>query len=534
MDKYTALKMIIPNGKFRNIQEPTIDAIIDNNKVLCLMPTGSGKSLIYQVAGICKGKTVLVISPLIALMNQQHNTLIKLGFSSVNFSGLNYKKQFNTLTNMAKNKMPMFIFSSPERISNDGYLEYVLSQKREEIGLVVIDEVHCISQWGNGFRPAYRNIPTFLNTVFGNNGWPSILCLTATLNNNEQKQIIKDFNITKTLLSKNLWRDELKLDIENLGSGKVKSKDEALGEILKTHNGEKILVFVHRKYGKKGTTRSLFKKFSGEYENAAYFDSDISDKEKERVLEGFNNGNINIVFATSAFGMGVDISDIRVVINYLISENVEQYYQEVGRAGRDGKKAYGYLLYTTQSKNGRKNLLRSSLCTEKNIRDEFECRKIKEGETFNSISYDSMTEEQRIAFSLLVDYGVIRIIAKGMQSLKCLSYNNDTGKAFLDEMNCFSKTSFTKIISKKSGKSISKISAEVWEMCAKGNLKIVSSPSKAVFYSAVSELDESILEKILQDQEKKKELRIQQFDNFVDGIEAEMSAEELIRKALDI
>ena len=127
---------------FHDVQEPTIDALIDGEKVLCLMPTGGGKSLIYQVAGLSLEKATLVISPLVALMSQQCKQLTGLGLQSVNFAGMDYRKQFRTITDMANGVLPKFIFTSPERISNDGYLEYMLSLRKDDIGLVVVDEVH--------------------------------------------------------------------------------------------------------------------------------------------------------------------------------------------------------------------------------------------------------------------------------------------------------------------------------------------------------------------------------------------------------
>ena len=174
------------------MQEPAIDALIADEKVLCLMPTGGGKSLIYQVAGLTIGKATIVISPLVALMSQQCREMTSYGLSSVNFSGMDYRKQFKTITDMATGILPKFIFVSPERISNDGYLEYVFSLRKEDIGLVVVDEVHCVSQWGEGFRPAYRNIPLFLDRIFGSN-WPRLLCLTATLNDEQQNQIQNEY-----------------------------------------------------------------------------------------------------------------------------------------------------------------------------------------------------------------------------------------------------------------------------------------------------------------------------------------------------
>lgn len=201
---------------------------------------------------------------------------------------------------------------------SDGYLEYALNKRRDDIGLVVVDEAHCISQWGDGFRPAYRNIPDFLDRIFGRDGWPATLCLTATLNEEQQQQVIKDFHISNVVKGENLWRKNLYLEILNLKDGKEDTKDEELERIIEKHRGEKILVFAHRVYGKHPTTRTLYDKYKDVYEGVAYFDSKADDKYKAYVLEGFKNGDIKIVFATSAFGMGVDIPDIRVVVNYLI------------------------------------------------------------------------------------------------------------------------------------------------------------------------------------------------------------------------
>ena len=518
---------------FREVQEPTIDALIDGNNVLCLMPTGGGKSLIYQIAGLALEKTTLVVSPLVALMSQQCEQLAGKGIPAINFSGMDYRKQFRVITEMAHSRLPRFIFTSPERISNDGYLEFVLKLRNEEIGLVVVDEVHCVSQWGEGFRPAYRNIPLALTRIFGEQ-WPRVLCLTATLNDKQQAQIKKEFHITKLIKGEKLWRENLHLEIINLKDGKEETKDSELEKIIEKHPGVKILVFAHRKYGNKGTTRTLSEKYKDVYEGVAYFDSDMNDPDKAAVMQGFIDGSVKIVFATSAFGMGVDIEDIRVVVNYLISETVEQYYQEVGRGGRDGKPAYGYLLYTNQSKRGRRNLLNSTLCTEKNIRDEWDARKLTPGQSFNHVDYESMNDEQKTAFALLVDYEVISVVAKGVQSLKCFEAVTLEGKAFLDSLAGFSKTGLVSIVSKKSGKNINTLTLDIWSHCVNGDIRVKSAPSKAIFYTVKKDLTDEIVEQILSDQAAKKELRVQAFEQFTQGIESGKTAEQLVKEALDI
>lgn len=532
MDKYKALKFF-GKDSFRGKQEEAIDAILTGERVLCLMPTGEGKSLIYQIAGLCLNKTVIIISPLIALMKQQKLELETQGLDCLFMSELDYKKQFKALTQIAQGVLPKFIFISPERAINDGYLEFVLNLVSDKIGLVTLDEAHCISQWGDGFRPAYRSIPDFLNRVFGN-AWPRILCLTATLNEGDQKQIEHDFGITKTLKSPNLLRTNLNLKLINLGSGKEDSKDKSLKKIFDSHKGEKILVFVHRKYGKKGTTRTLSKKFSQEYTDCDYFDADISDSEKDRILEGFKTGNIKIVFATSAFGMGVDIPDIRVVVHYLIPESIEEYYQEVGRAGRDQAPAFGYLLYTQQSRNGRKRLIESSLCSEKNLRDEFEDRKLKPGNAFRSIKYEDLTEERRIALSLLIDYGVFEIVAKGVQSVQCFKATKPKGEQFLSGINNVTPTGLTTVVSKQQGISINALTSDIWRACSNEELTLQSSPSKCIFYTIKKELDDDIISRIMTDQQEKKESRMKAFAYFAEAIESGKDVEIMIKEALNI
>lgn len=535
MDKKEALKKYFPGiDGFRNVQEETVDSLIAGEKVLCLMPTGGGKSLIYQIAGLCIEKTVIIISPLVALMSQQSQQMLDKGITTVSFSGLTYDKQFKIITDMADGKMPQYIFTSPERISSDGYLEYVLNKRKDDIGMVVIDEVHCISQWGEGFRPAYKNIPMFLNRIFGDNNWPATLCLTATLNDEQQKQIENDFNITKIIKGENLWRDNLNLEIINLRDGKEDTKDEELERIIEKHKGEKILVFAHRVYGKHPTTRTLYEKYKDVYDGVAYFDAKADDKYKSQVLDGFQNGDVKVVFATSAFGMGVDIPDIRVVVNYLISETVEQYYQEVGRGGRDGNPAYGYLLFTNQSKRGRKMLLNQSLCSEKDLVDTYEDRKVKGDIYFGHISYEDMNEEQRIAFSLMQEYGILSVISKGLASIRCLEGITPAGNAFIDDLKQYARNGSTTVIAKKSGKNINSLILSIWEQCAARQLRMKLAPDRSLFYSVNQELTNDLKDKILADQEAKKVLRVGKFEEFVSSIENGDSAEELIRKALDL
>ena len=179
-------------------------------------------------------------------------------------------------------------------------------------------------------------------------------------------------------------------------------------------------------------------------------------------------------------------------------------------------------------------LLNSTLCTEKNIRDEWEARKLEAGQPFNHVNYETMNDEQRTAFSLLMDYGLISIVAKGVQSLKCFEAISHEGEKFLKDMAQYSKTGLVKVITKKSGKNINSLILELWKHCVEGDIKMKSAPNKAIFYTTKQELDDALIDQMLTDQENKKESRVQAFEQFTTGIEAGRTAEELVKEALDI
>jgi ATP-dependent DNA helicase RecQ len=215
MNSEDTLKKYFGHDSFRDKQKEAIASLLANNNTLCLMPTGMGKSLIYQVTALLQGKTALVISPLLALMEQQSDVLNshinKFGKTSVAFNSNsgNTLKQYKYLRdgfNPPEN--PSFIFVSPEKMMLDGYAEFVFRQQKSNIGLIVIDEAHCVSQWGHSFRPSYKMIPQFLKDIFGIN-IPPILCLTATINQIDKLEIIKDFKIEKTIVSDSLLRNNI-------------------------------------------------------------------------------------------------------------------------------------------------------------------------------------------------------------------------------------------------------------------------------------------------------------------------------------
>lgn len=308
-----------------------------------------GKSIIYQLAALKLGGVTLVVSPLIALMIEQAEKLRAHGYEVLELhSGIDSSTQMQKLKDFAAKKFsPRFIFASPEKLAVDGFFEYCICQRRADIKLAVIDEVHCVSQWGMNFRPFYKRIPDFLRRVFGE-APPKVLALTATLNPKELADICADFEIPQENILKDafLTRSEIKLHVLKFDA--EVDKEKKFWELLNLHRGEKILVYVYRKYKNRGVEKLCEEALAKGY-RATFFHGDLSADERKKIIDEYKSGAVEIVFATNAFGMGIDIPDIRVVIHFMIPDSAEQFYQEIGRAARDGQAANAYLLYSDKN-----------------------------------------------------------------------------------------------------------------------------------------------------------------------------------------
>jgi ATP-dependent DNA helicase RecQ len=503
---------------FRVGQETAINRVVSGHNTLCLMPTGSGKSLVYEVAGIRRGGITLVLSPLIALMSQQARRLEKRGLGALSLSDLEGPKMYDSLRKLAPRRQPQFLFSSPERLSFDGFLEFALAKARNDIGLIVIDEAHCVSQWGHTFRPAYKAIPKCLNDIFGPQGWPPILSLTATLNRRDCDEVCHDFRIAEAgvVRTPSQLRDNLSLCCEHHED--EKAKKARLGEILAQHRDEKVIVYVHRKEGEYGT-ELLAAHFQAEGYSCDFFDADRMKSEKEDVLAMFEGGQTRVVFATSAFGMGIDIPDVRVVVHYLLPESIEQYYQEVGRAGRDGKPAFGYLLYSDTNPKVRRDLIRRSSVSRSQIETMFRKKlALRESETVRSIDpYRDIVEGlgERTAWHLLELAGVVQVVAKGPAILKCFYPSSKGATGVLERYLAASGIGSTKAVARKLGVSVRTVLQDVFAEYAAGHAKLESWPSQACFFTTPREMPVEEVEAIEKDLERKLEARISGFEALV-------------------
>jgi ATP-dependent DNA helicase RecQ len=499
--------------ELRDEQEKVILSVLEGKNTLCLMPTGGGKSLCYWVSGKALEGTTIVIFPLTALMDEQAKKLQNHGCKVFTFhSGINSKQQYEEVIGLYNGEKPDFIFVSPERLATDGFLEFVLKSIRDKIKLVVIDEVHCISQWGFDFRPFYKEIPYFLENVFGVDK-PIVLGLTATINPEDLKEICKDFNISKQniLRSKYLLRYNIRTSVV-----KVKDeddKDERFWATIEAHKNEKILIYLDRVSGKR-STETLSQEAIRRGYRAEFFHGERSTEVKADVIERFKKGVINLVFATSAFGMGIDIPDIRGVIHYLPTESVEQYYQQIGRAGRDSKNSWAILFYSAKNLDvRRRHFIEKSFPTNEQVKKAFEI--LTDHKVGNkTINYFQEEDNVQAACHYIFRTGLVKVVCKGLQSLSPFEAKIPIAK-FEEYFNA-SKTKGVITTAKKISISEKEICENVFEWLAQKKLRTIKAPDKCLIVQSSSvELDEGNIALILQDIAEKKQYKHRKFDEFI-------------------
>ena len=320
---------------FRGIQEEVISSVLEKNDTLALMPTGGGKSICFQVSGLVLDGLTLVISPLIALMQDQVQQLTKLGIKAISITGANSASDTDRLLDNCIYGDIKFLYVSPERLNNELFLTRFANMP---VKLIAVDEAHCISQWGYDFRPAYLNINT-IRPLFPE---VPIIALTASATPEVQQDICTqlEFKPNQKIIKQSFERKNLVY----VGS-QTETKEKRLLEILNKVGGSAVVYTRNRKNTKLLTAFLQKRNISADYYHAGL----SSDERKRKQTEWIDN-KTRIMVATNAFGMGIDKSDVRLVIHMDVPESPEAYFQEAGRAGRDGKKSYAVLLWNENDK----------------------------------------------------------------------------------------------------------------------------------------------------------------------------------------
>ena len=319
---------------FKPMQEEIINSVMNGKDTVALLPTGGGKSLCFQVPALAMEGICIVVSPLVALMGDQVNALGERGIKALNLKGGISFDELNTLLDNTLYGNYKFLYLSPERLQQEIVQNYI---KQMNVNLIAVDEAHCISQWGNDFRPAYKNI-TLLREI---HPLVPIIALTATATPEVLEDTISELKMELPAVFRNSFVRE------NLSYQVFKEEDKLYKteQLLKTNKGSAIVYVRSRK-----STIEISEQLNSLGISASFYHGGISTKEKAQKLQSWRSGTFSTMVATNAFGMGIDHPNVRYVIHLQIPESLESYFQEAGRAGRDGEYAAAVLLYNEYDK----------------------------------------------------------------------------------------------------------------------------------------------------------------------------------------
>jgi ATP-dependent DNA helicase RecQ len=316
------------HDKFRSLQNEIINSVLDGEDTFALMPTGGGKSICFQVPGMIKEGICLVISPLVALMKDQVANLQKRNIKAIALTGGIKSDEMIDLLDNCQFGNYKFLYVSPERLQSDWILERI---KSLPINLITIDEAHCVSQWGHDFRPAYLKISALKKH------FPKIpfLALTATATPKVKESIINELGLhNPKIFEKSFARENIAYMVFD-----VEDKLLRIEQILKKNPQPSIIYVRNRK-----SCLDISMQLQSLGFKATYYHGGLTSREKDKNMQLWMDEKAQLIVATNAFGMGIDKANVKTVIHIQLPENLENYYQEAGRAGRDGEKAFAVLL----------------------------------------------------------------------------------------------------------------------------------------------------------------------------------------------
>ncbi len=332
MNSKQILKKYFGYDEFRDGQETIINEILNNNDVLGIMPTGAGKSVCYWVPALMHKGITLVVSPLISLMQDQVKNLIQAGISAAYINSSLTPRQISLAISYAKNYKYKIIYIAPERLLTPEFLDFA---KSVVISQVTVDEAHCISQWGQDFRPSYTDVSEFVSLLENR---PVVSAFTATATTKVTKDIVSLLNLNNPLtLVTGFNRENLYFS--------VKSSQNKLQDLLHfLHNKNDLSGIIYCSTRK--AVESVYDELTSKGYSISKYHAGLSQFDRQKNQEDFLFDNVKIIVATNAFGMGIDKSNVRYVVHYNMPKDLESYYQEAGRAGRDGINSECLMLYS--------------------------------------------------------------------------------------------------------------------------------------------------------------------------------------------